>query len=154
MSDGCYSCRQEVAERSDREWVWSDDRWRVAHAFDSALRGWLVLLPRRHVEALDELTVEEAAEMGPLLRALTAALREETGCVKTYVLLLAEAEGYAHLHMHVVPRLPDQPTDRRGPRIFGYLSAEPGDRVSVVEQDRLARRLRPRIERHLPVPEA
>lgn len=146
MTSGCYSCRQEdAAERPDREWAWASDNWRVAHAFDSALAGWLVLLPRRHVEALDELTVEEAAELGPLLRGLTAALRAETGAVKTYAILLAEAEGYAHLHVHVVPRLADQPADRRGPRIFGYLGAESADRVPVGEQDALARRLRARL---------
>ena len=150
MSAGCYSCAQEAASGvPDREWVWADDQWRVAHAFDSALPGWLVLLPRRHVTALDDLSVEEAATLGPLLRALTAALRAETGCVKTYVVLLAEAEGFAHLHLHVVPRLPDQPADRRGPRVFGYLGAAAADRVSVAEQDALARRVRQGVNRVL-----
>jgi diadenosine tetraphosphate (Ap4A) HIT family hydrolase len=152
VSSDCYSCGQEAApERTDREWVWADEHWRVAHAFDSTLPGWLVLVPRRHVEALDELTVEETAVLGPVLRGLTVALRAETGCVKTYVLLLAEAEGDAHLHLHVVPRLPDQPEDRRGPRVFGYLGAEAADRVPATEQDDLARRLRAHLQEELPV---
>jgi diadenosine tetraphosphate (Ap4A) HIT family hydrolase len=37
-------------------------------------------------------------------------------------MLFAEAEGFAHLHAHVVPRMPDQPVDRRGPAVFGYLN--------------------------------
>jgi hypothetical protein len=45
--------------------------------------------------ALDELTDGEAAELGPLLRALAAALRQVTGCQKTYVALFAEADRIA-----------------------------------------------------------
>ena len=55
--------------------------------------GWLVVVPRRHVIALDELTAEEAAGLGPLLRALTAAMRAVLGCGRSYVALFAESEG-------------------------------------------------------------
>jgi diadenosine tetraphosphate (Ap4A) HIT family hydrolase len=83
--------------------VYVGPRWRVAHAFGTSLPGWLAVLPRRHVIALDGLTAEEAADAGPLLRAVTAALREVLGCSKTYAALFAEAEGFAHVHFHVVP---------------------------------------------------
>ncbi len=43
-------------------------------------------------------------------------------------MLYAEAEGFAHLHVHLVPRMPDQPEERRGPAVFGYL-AQPGLRL-------------------------
>ena len=100
-------------------------RWRVAHAFGTSLPGWLVVLPRRHVIALDELTAEEAADLGPLLRALTAALREVLGCSKTYVALFAEAEGFAHIHFHVVPRSPDLDQLLRGGACSACLAAIP-----------------------------
>jgi diadenosine tetraphosphate (Ap4A) HIT family hydrolase len=74
--------------------------------FGTAQSGWLVVLPRRHVLALDEMSHAEAAALGPLLRAVTAALREVTGCAKTYVALFAEAEGFGHVHFHVVPAPP------------------------------------------------
>jgi diadenosine tetraphosphate (Ap4A) HIT family hydrolase len=57
------------------------------------------------VTALHELTAEEAAGLGPLLRGLSAALGRVVGCTKTYVMLFAEAEGFAHAHFHVVPRI-------------------------------------------------
>ena len=44
-----------------------------------------------HVIALDPLTAGEAAELGPLLRSLTTAMRAVPGCGKTYVALFAEA---------------------------------------------------------------
>ncbi len=63
--------------------------WRAACAFNSTLPVWLVVIPRRHVSVLDELNAEEVADLGLLLRSLTAALRAVVGCTKTYVILLA-----------------------------------------------------------------
>ena len=110
----------------------------MAHAFDSALPGWLVALPRRHVTAIAELGPAEAAELGPLLANLSRALGVVTGCVKTYVLQLAEAEGFSHVHFHVVPRAADVPDDIRGLRVFSVLGRPVGERVADDEQDRLA----------------
>ena len=62
------------------------------------------MLPLRHVLALDGLSHAEAAALGLLLRAVTAALREVSGCAKTYVTLFAEADWFGHVHFHVVPR--------------------------------------------------
>ncbi len=139
MTD-CYSCRVEAAPEPlpPRERVYDDGLWRVAHATSSALPGWLVVLPKRHVTNLAELTAAESARLGPLLQRLSAALAEVTGCVKTYVALFAEAEGFEHLHLHVVPRAPDLPDDRRGPRVFGYLAIEESQWLPEPERDRLA----------------
>ncbi len=136
---GCWSCEQEATpDPAPRERVLVTDHWRVAHAFDTSLPGWLVVLPRRHLLSLSELEPAAAAELGPLLTDLTAALEQVTGCVKTYVILLAEAEGFAHLHLHVVPRMPDQPAEERGPRIFARLGRPEAERVPVADMDRLA----------------
>ena len=123
---GCYSCVTDATGQAlpPRERVYDDGRWRVAHAVSSTLPGWLVVLPKRHVTSLAELTPAEAAALGPLLRRLSVALVELTGAVKTYVALFAEAEGFEHLHLHLVPRAADLPADRHGPRIFVYLSKD------------------------------
>lgn len=142
----CYSCRQEKLEvRPAREDVAHDEHWRVAHAFDSALPGWLVLVPRRHVTSVAELRSEEAQTLGTWLHRLSLALHAETGCVKTYVMQFAEQAGYAHLHFHVVPRHRDQPRDRTGARVFGYLDATGADRMSERTLDDLARRIGARL---------
>jgi diadenosine tetraphosphate (Ap4A) HIT family hydrolase len=93
------------------------------------------------VTSLDELTAEEAADLGPLLRNLTAALRSVLGCAKTYVALFAEAEGFAHVHFHVMPRAGDLEPDLRGPRIFGLLGGDPERHVPDAEMDDIAARL-------------
>lgn len=137
---GCYPCRTNDAgsDLPARERVYDDGVWRVAHALSSTLPCWLVVLPRRHITSLAELTPAESAALGPLLQRLSAALAEVTGCQKTYVALFAEAEGFEHLHVHVVPRVPDLPDDRRGPRVFDYLSKEESKWLPEPERDRLA----------------
>jgi diadenosine tetraphosphate (Ap4A) HIT family hydrolase len=135
----CISCVSgALADLPPRERVHVGPRWRVAHAFGTSLPGWLVVLPRRHVIALDQLTAEEAADLGPLLRALTAALREVLGCSKTYVTLFAEAEGFEHVHFHVVPRQPDLDQSLRGPRVFGLLGGDPAGHVPSQVMDQVA----------------
>jgi diadenosine tetraphosphate (Ap4A) HIT family hydrolase len=142
-SDGlCVICALNASpDLPPRERVYVGARWRVAHAFGTSLPGWLVVLPRRHVIALDELTAEEAADLGPLLRALTAALREVLGCSKTYVALFAEAEGFAHIHFHVVPRSPDLDQSLRGRRVFGLLGGDPAGHLPNEVMDQAASRI-------------
>ncbi len=104
--------------------------WDVVHSFDTALPGWLVLVARRHITAVAELTEQEAAELGQLLRRTSLALSEATGCIKTYVIQFAERADHPHVHFHVVPRMADQPEERSGTRIFGYLGVPDEERVA------------------------
>lgn len=137
----CYSCRQEATDRAalpPRERIAEDEHWRVAHAVSTALPGWLVLLPRRHVTTVAGLTDAEAAALGSWQVRLSRALQEVTGCDKTYVVQFAEAEGFDHVHFHVVPRMPDLPEDHRGPGVFHYLATPPDERVSAAEMDRVS----------------
>ena len=140
----CYSCDGErtLDGLPERERVWIGEHWRVAHAFGTSLPGWLVVVPRRHTTRIAEHTAEEAAELGALLVACSQALESVTGCAKTYVAQFAEAEGFSHVHFHVMPRPSDLPPDRRGPAVFGYLAGPEGDWVGEPERDELSRRLR------------
>jgi len=139
----CYSCEQTaLADPPPRESIVRTNHWRAAHAIGTSLPGWLVVLPLRHVLAMDELTEEESTELGPLLRRLTKALRAATGCEKTYVILLAEAEGFGHVHFHVIPRMPWFSDDQQGPNVFTFLGQPETDWVSPDEMDRIAKTLR------------
>jgi diadenosine tetraphosphate (Ap4A) HIT family hydrolase len=110
----------------------------VALAFNSSLAGWCVVVPTRHVEALSDLTVIEAEWLGPLLRDVSRALATVTGCLKTYVILLAEAEGFQHVHFHVVPRGNVINESRRGVNVFRFLNEEP---LSDEQRDAVAQSL-------------
>jgi diadenosine tetraphosphate (Ap4A) HIT family hydrolase len=139
----CYTCVQEAAGASAPLWerIAADEHWRVVHAFDAAVPGWLVLVPRRHVTAVADLTDAEAAALGNWQVRLSRALARVLGCQKTYVAQFAEEEGFAHVHFHVVPRPPDLARDLRGPRIFQLLGAAGDARVDEDEMTRLAAEL-------------
>ncbi|MFD8417934.1 HIT family protein [Streptomyces sp. NPDC059466] len=146
----CYACGKE-AEFDDlppRERVAHDRLWRVAHAMDTSVPGWLVLLPRRHVAAVHDLTDAEASALGVWQVRLSRALRGVTGCVKTYVVQFAEAEGFAHVHFHIVPRLADLRQEHRGPRIFELLGRPERERVATEQADQVAHALRAHLREH------
>lgn len=116
--------------------------WDVVHSFNSALPGWLCLIARRHIEAIDELTDEESTELGRLIRQTSQALKETVGCAKTYVIQFAEHADHPHVHFHIVPRMADQPEEFRSIGIFGYLGASEEDRVGEERMNELATRIR------------
>lgn len=136
---GCFACGHQGADSlPPREDVAHTDYWRVAVAFNSTLPGWLVVIPTRHVTAFTELTPAAADELGGLVLRLSAALEAVTGCVKTYLMQFSEAEGFAHLHVHLVPRMPNQPAHARGPGVFTYLSDNESTWLPEVERDSIA----------------
>jgi diadenosine tetraphosphate (Ap4A) HIT family hydrolase len=139
----CYSCAQEsqLDQLPPRERIAVDELWRVAHAFGTAAPGWLVLRPRRHVTAIADLTDAEAAALGTWQVRLSRAMHEVLGCQKTYVAQFAEADGFAHVHFHIVPRPADLSADLRGPRVFGLLGDGDRPRVGAEEMDAIAIRL-------------
>ncbi|MEV5783735.1 HIT family protein [Streptomyces sp. NPDC052287] len=146
----CYACSKEAEfdDLSPRECVVYDQHWRVAHAFNTAVPGWLVLLPRRHVAALHDLTNAEASALGVWQVKLSRALRSMTGCAKTYVVQFAEAQGFAHVHFHIVPRMEDLQPEHRGPGIFELLRRPEQERVSADQADQIAHSLRAQLRGH------
>jgi diadenosine tetraphosphate (Ap4A) HIT family hydrolase/uncharacterized protein YndB with AHSA1/START domain len=140
---GCFPCDQQAqAPRPPREDVVHTDHWRVAHAFNSSLPGWLILLPTRHITSFTELTPAAADELGGLVRRLGTALETVTGCVKTYLMQFSEAEGFSHLHLHLVPRMPDHPEDAQGPRVFAYLGDDEAGWLPETRRDDIALSIR------------
>jgi diadenosine tetraphosphate (Ap4A) HIT family hydrolase len=97
----------------------------------TGLPGWLVLVPRRHVTSIADLTDEEATVLGTWQVRLSRALHAVTGCQKTYVAQFAEAPGFGHVHFHIMPRPADLADSLRGPRIFGLLGVPEADEVSA-----------------------
>ena len=143
-SQPCYTCERESALIAMRpyERIFVDEHWRVAHSFNSSLLGWLVLLPRRHVTSIAQLTGDEAGTLGYWLQRLSDVLARELGCQKTYVAQFAEGPGFSHVHFHVVARPADLPDAHRGPGIFHYLRQAESQWITKDEMDALAVALR------------
>jgi diadenosine tetraphosphate (Ap4A) HIT family hydrolase len=101
-----------------------------------------VLLPRRHVTAVHDLTDAEAGALGAWQVRLSRALRDATGCVKTYVVQFAESEGFSHVHFHIVPRPAGLRPEHLGPGVFGLLTRPAREQVTTGRADDMARSLR------------
>ena len=142
----CQTCelvaRRDQAEAPPWDAIYRSQYWDVVHSFNTSLEGWLVLVARRHMAAVDEMSDEEAVELGRLIRRVSLALREATGCVKTYVIQFAESPDHPHVHFHVVPRMADQPEDHRGPNVFRYLGVADTERVAEAKMNNLAAQIR------------
>lgn len=142
----CHTCeltrRRDTGEAPLWDNMYRSQHWDVVHAYNTSLPGWLVLVARRHIAAVDEMTEDEALELGLLIRRVSLILKSLTGCAKTYVIQFAEAADHPHVHFHIVPRMSDQPDDRRGPLIFGYLGVPEADRVTEAEMNRIAEGVR------------
>jgi len=142
----CYTC--ELIRKRDDGTVplWDNIHrtgyWDVVHSYNTALPGWMVLIARRHMTAIDEMTAEEASEMGNLIRRISIALKQVTGCMKTYVIQFAEAAEHPHVHFHIVPRMDDQPEDYKSMNIFRYLGVSAEQRVSESTMNEIAAKIR------------
>lgn len=124
--------------------------WDVVHASGTSLPGWLVLVVRRHIAAVADLTDDEAVELGPLIKATSAALADVVGCEKTYVVQFAEKAEHRHVHVHVIPRQPDQAPELKGPRIFALLGVDEADEVPAEQMDEIGLGVRGFLVEHPP----
>lgn len=148
MADACHTC--ELVARRDRgeaplwDRILRTPHFDVVHSYNTSLPGWIVVVSRRHLAAIDEMDGAEAGELGTLIRDVSLALKKLVKCEKTYVMQFAEAEG--HGHFHVVPRASDMPLENRSGRWFNYLGVDPSDQLSDATMNDVASRLRPLLQ--------
>lgn len=140
----CLTC-QRNAERHTyplSENIFEDTHWRVCHAFNTSLPGWLVIVALRHIGTLAELTPEEASSIGELIRKTSKALQEVTGAAKTYSIQFAEHPDHSHVHFHIVPRHENTPDEFRGKNVFHYLNVPDEQSVPLEQRNELAGKIK------------
>ena len=149
MSD-CLSCqllrKRDRGEAPPWDSIYRSDYWDLAHAYNTSYLGWLVLIVRRHIEALDEMTFAEAADLGALIREVSLALKQQIGCQKTYVMQFAESADHPHVHFHLVPRMPDQAPADIAYRVMRQLGVPLAERCDETEMNALALAIRRQLE--------
>ena len=123
-------------------------RWVIEPTIGPLPIGTLIVKPFRHCESLGSLTNEEAEELGPLLRDMTATITAVTGCDQAYVCLWSHADWVpGHIHFVLQPAWNSQRLehDRPGP----FLQTELFDADSYPapgDIERLAARVRMTLE--------
>ena len=85
MTD-CESCRLIRSRDAGTAPLWDSiyrtEFFDIVHALNTSLPGWIVIVLRRHAGAIDELTTDEASELGALLRKVSVSLKNIVGCKK------------------------------------------------------------------------
>jgi diadenosine tetraphosphate (Ap4A) HIT family hydrolase len=104
LVSGCLSCDILSGRRAVPGGViYEDEYWVVESTIGPVFwRGFLIVKTRRHCEHLAELTAEEGAALGPVLRATCRALTEVLQSAKVY--LCSFGDGVKHVHFWVLPR--------------------------------------------------
>ncbi len=144
MSEDCLICARhrgegplggELVGRLNGFWVWhappGDD--------GAASLGHLIIESDRHAPYLDDLTVQEARDLGVLRVRATRALRTELE--PEFVFAAVIGKGVAHFHEHLICRFPG--TD---PNVPWHASDDAAPRADAATVAALARRLRARLE--------
>ena len=140
----CRTC--ELVKRRDEDDAPPWDRirrtpnWDIVHAFGTSISS-IVLVVRRHITAVADMTAGEAAELGPLVKEVSRAVQEVIDCDKTYVVQFAEHPDHPHVHVHVIPRARDLPHEHRGPGVFSLLGVPEDVAVSERRMNEIAQRL-------------
>jgi diadenosine tetraphosphate (Ap4A) HIT family hydrolase len=75
----------------------------VEHAYPTQLLGWLVIVLRRHAEALHELTRDELLELASIQYDVIAELYAALHCQKEYLACYAELAHFQHIHSMSYP---------------------------------------------------
>ena len=132
----CLSCLslQGIQRISPGAYIYEGHNWVVDHAYPTSLKGWLVIVLKRHAEALHDLTHEEFRELADIQYNLAQVMRSRARIEKEYMMCFAEAKQFHHIHIHFVAKPIDLPQEAIGPRIFSYLNV---DQQSVVPPDEI-----------------
>ena len=131
----CLTCKSNSGEQriSPGPTIYEGEYWLVEHAYPIQRVGWLVIVLKRHAEALHDLSTEEFAELSRLQSLATRFLFEELGCQKEYISCYGEAEGFAHIHFHVFAKPANLLEELKGGNSFSLLKVSREDAVSPDE---------------------
>jgi len=100
--EGCLACDLTFGRRTlPGGRIHETAHWIVEHCVGPLGVGALLVKPTRHVTAVGELSEDEAAELGPLLREVARVVDELVRPEQVYVGLWSHA-GRRRVHIHFV----------------------------------------------------
>jgi diadenosine tetraphosphate (Ap4A) HIT family hydrolase len=131
----CLTCKSNSGELriSPGPTIYEGKYWLVEHAYPVKRVGWIVIVLKRHAEALHDLSPEEFVELGRLQSQVTRFLFEELHNQKEYISCYGEAEGFAHIHFHVFGKPADLPEELKGGKSFDLLKVSREEAVPPAE---------------------
>ncbi|MFC5452367.1 HIT family protein [Paenibacillus aestuarii] len=107
----CFICVKHIGitDQPPGGYFYEDEHWKVCHfPAQQSILGRIVLESRRHFLDFSEMTEEEAASYGILIKKLYSALKHVTGAERVYSLITID--GVPHFHAHFIPRRSENTT--------------------------------------------
>src|SRR5215208_1732220 len=106
--ENCFICRKHNGQEAAPPggYIYEDEHWMVCHApVKLGPLGTLFIESRRHFLDYAEMTDEESASLGNVMRNIYQALRLHTDAERIYQVTLME--GVPHFHFWLVPHQKD-----------------------------------------------
>lgn len=106
----CLICRKHNGQEATPPggYIYEDEHWMVCHAPGKmGPLGQLFIESKRHFLDYAEMSDEESASLGTVMRKIYHALKLHTGAERVYQVTLME--GVPHFHSWLVPHRKDDP---------------------------------------------
>jgi diadenosine tetraphosphate (Ap4A) HIT family hydrolase len=106
--EDCFICRKHKGEEATPPggYIYEDEHWMVCHApAKLGPLGMLFIESRRHFLDYAEMTDEESASLGDVMKKTYTALRLHTDAERIYQVTLID--GVPHFHSWLVPHRKD-----------------------------------------------
>ena len=106
--DNCFICRKHNGQEAipPGRYLYEDSHWMVCHApANLGPLGTLFIESKRHFLDYAEMTDEESASLGEVMKKIYQALRLHTNAERIYQVTLID--GVPHFHSWLVPRRKD-----------------------------------------------
>jgi len=106
--EDCLLCRKHAGQEAAPPggYIYEDEHWMICHAQPHmGPLGTLFIESRRHFLDYAEMTDEESASLGDVMKKIYHALKLHTGAERIYQVTLME--GIPHFHSWLVPRRKD-----------------------------------------------
>ena len=147
----CWTCKSNTGEKriSPGPTIYDGKYWLVEHAYPVKTIGWLVIVLKRHAEALHELTAEEFGELGMIQSKVARFLFEELHSEKEYISCYAEQEHFHHIHFHIFARPSNLPEELKGGKSFALLKVSAEEAVVSAEITAFCTLLKDRFDRQM-----
>jgi diadenosine tetraphosphate (Ap4A) HIT family hydrolase len=134
--EGCVACDLARGRRSLAGGLIHRTRhWLVEHCIGPLGIGTLIVKPERHVVHVWDLTADESAELGPLLKTTAGVISQLADPEQVYVCLWSHGPVHIHFVVQPVDRALAARIDARGPRLQAVMfDEEPTPDDAAVER--------------------
>ncbi len=108
-ADDCPFCRIAAGQTTTGDGpghvVWEDEETIAFLDTRPLFHGHVLLIPRRHLETIEDLEPDQVGPLFTMARMLAKAVRESMDAKGTFVAINNKvSQSVPHLHVHIVPR--------------------------------------------------